>query len=103
MWTRPYGSLLSIRLARNATIGLGTPSAMACGSRYSRHRPKIPSRSAARSGRVPSGTPSVVSMSCSSSARGPVSADGPELISVNEPMSSWHLVLSRASRVTSPP
>ena len=33
MSTRPLGSLLSIRLARNATIGPWTPAATACGSR----------------------------------------------------------------------
>ena len=65
--------------------------------------PAIPARSASRSGRLPSATPSAVSMPRSSCARGPVSADGPELISVNEPISSWDLVLSSASRVTSPP
>ena len=84
-------------------IGPGTPSATACGSR--RVLPeardpgpeRVPVRQAtvrrAQRGQQPR----------SSSARGPVSAAGPELIRVSEPTSSWDRVRSRASRATSPP
>jgi hypothetical protein len=108
MWTRPFGSLLRILEARNATIGAGTPEATACGSRWVCQRSEILARSTARSGTLPSSTPTAASMARSSVARGPVRADGPELISVNDLIpppdpgpALWSP--SSASRAISPP
>ncbi|MGH3191389.1 MAG: hypothetical protein ACRDPY_18435 [Streptosporangiaceae bacterium] len=69
--TSALGSLLFIRLARNASTGPVTPSATACGSRYRCQISATPARSRRVSGRSPRSTPRAASMARSSSARGP--------------------------------
>jgi hypothetical protein len=108
MWTMAFGSLPVIRLARKATIGAGTRAATACGSRRDRQSSAIPARSVSVRGRRPSCAPRAASIARSSSARGPVRAAGPELISVSDAMPSAPGPPSAASpstpsRAISPP
>ena len=77
-------------------ISAGVPSAIAAGSSWVS---QIRSPRAAQPGRA--GASSSASTARSTAARGPVSAPGPELISVSEPI--WAAWASRSSRATRPP
>jgi hypothetical protein len=93
MVTRAVGLLARMRSSRKATIGAGTRSAIACGSRTRCQISAIfPLRSC---GAAPSRN---FSIELSSSARGPVRADGPELIRVSEARVQPPITASRATR-----
>lgn len=92
----PVGLLCSSRVRRKSMIPVGTPPATASGSIRVFQIRSTSARSSA--GPVPS---SSASSALSTAARGPLSAPGPELISVSELIRA--APASSTSRATRPP